>query len=215
MPRKTFVAGEILTAADVNTNLMDQAVMSFAGTAARGSAIPSPTEGMVTYLQDSNIVSIYDGSNWKTSLGVTGGILQVIQTFKNDTFSTTSTSLVDVTGFSATITPKATSSKIYVLASFVYGNSGSSARTRFQLLRDSTLIAEPAAGGTDGFTRNLFTSSSTAFASASLDFLDSPNTTSAITYKLQMSVSANTGYLGRGPSDFRSVSTFTLMEVAD
>jgi hypothetical protein len=54
MPRKVFVAGEILTAADVNTNLMDQAVMVFDDSAARGSAIPSPIEGMVTYLKDTD-----------------------------------------------------------------------------------------------------------------------------------------------------------------
>lgn len=54
MPRKVFTAGEILTAADVNTNLMDQAVMSFASSAARGSAIPSPVEGMVSYLADTD-----------------------------------------------------------------------------------------------------------------------------------------------------------------
>jgi hypothetical protein len=62
MPRKTFVAGEILTAADVNTNLMDQAVMVFADSAARGSAIPSPSEGMVTYLSDVNLVEAYTGA---------------------------------------------------------------------------------------------------------------------------------------------------------
>jgi hypothetical protein len=59
VPRKVFVAGEILTAADVNTNLMDQAVMSFAGTAARGSAIPSPVEGMVSYLSDVDRLQVY------------------------------------------------------------------------------------------------------------------------------------------------------------
>jgi len=62
VPRKVFVAGEILTAADVNTNLMDQAVMVFADAAARTTAIPSPTEGMVTYLSDSNTVEAYNGS---------------------------------------------------------------------------------------------------------------------------------------------------------
>jgi hypothetical protein len=62
MPRKVFVAGEILTAADVNTNLMDQAVMVFDDSAARGSAIPSPSEGMVTYLKDTNLVEAYTGA---------------------------------------------------------------------------------------------------------------------------------------------------------
>jgi hypothetical protein len=66
MPRKVFTAGEVLAAADVNEFLMDQAVQSFAGTAARGSAIPSPVEGMVSYLEDSNTFQYYNGS-WTSS----------------------------------------------------------------------------------------------------------------------------------------------------
>jgi hypothetical protein len=62
--KKTFTAGAVLTAADVNDYLMDQSVMNFASSAARASAIPAPTEGMVTYLQDSNIVESYDGANY-------------------------------------------------------------------------------------------------------------------------------------------------------
>jgi hypothetical protein len=64
MSRKVFTAGEVLAAADVNSFLMDQTVMSFAGTAARGSAIPSPANGMVTYLEDSDSLQIYDGSTF-------------------------------------------------------------------------------------------------------------------------------------------------------
>jgi hypothetical protein len=66
MPRKTFTAGEILASADVNTFLMDQSVMTFADSAARGSAIPSPTEGMVTYLEDSKNVEVFDGTNFSS-----------------------------------------------------------------------------------------------------------------------------------------------------
>lgn len=67
MSRKVFTADEILTAADVNHFLMDQTVMSFAGTAARGSAIITPTEGMVTYLEDIDALSIYSGTRWITN----------------------------------------------------------------------------------------------------------------------------------------------------
>jgi len=64
MPRKVFTAGEVLAAADVNSFLMDQTVMSFAGTAARGSAIGTATEGMTTYLEDSNSYESYSGAAW-------------------------------------------------------------------------------------------------------------------------------------------------------
>ena len=57
--RKVFTAGEVLTAANVQDYLQDQAVMVFAGTAARGSAIGTATEGMVTYLADSDTIEVY------------------------------------------------------------------------------------------------------------------------------------------------------------
>jgi hypothetical protein len=43
---------------------MDQSVMTFADSAARGSAITSPVEGMLTYLADSNIYEYWDGAAW-------------------------------------------------------------------------------------------------------------------------------------------------------
>jgi hypothetical protein len=71
MSRKVFTADEVLTAADVNSLLMDQTVMSFAGTAARGSAIPTPVEGMVTYLEDIDDLRTYNGSSWVSPYGAT------------------------------------------------------------------------------------------------------------------------------------------------
>jgi hypothetical protein len=66
MPKKTFVPGEVLFAADVNNFLMDQSVMTFADTTARGTAIPTPTEGMVAYLNDSNTIQAYNSTSWVT-----------------------------------------------------------------------------------------------------------------------------------------------------
>jgi hypothetical protein len=64
MPRKVFTSGEVLSATDVNEFLMDQMVQTFAGTAARGSAIPSPVEGMLTYLNDSDTFEYWNGSSF-------------------------------------------------------------------------------------------------------------------------------------------------------
>ena len=63
--RKVFSAGDVLTAAQVQGYLQDQAVMVFSGTAARATAISSPSEGMFTYLTDTNALQYYDGSTWK------------------------------------------------------------------------------------------------------------------------------------------------------
>jgi hypothetical protein len=64
MPRKVFTSGEVLTAADVNSFLMNQAVMTFANAAARTSAIASPTEGMLTFLADTDTFQFWTGSAW-------------------------------------------------------------------------------------------------------------------------------------------------------
>jgi hypothetical protein len=78
--KKTFVAGEVLTAQDVNDYLMDQSVMKFANAAARSSAIPTPTAGMTTYLDDTGSesptstipqIEVYTGAQWQTPYGAT------------------------------------------------------------------------------------------------------------------------------------------------
>lgn len=61
--RKVFVAGTVLTASDVNSTV-DQTVMVFANEAARTTAIPTPTAGMVTFLADSAQVQFYSGAAW-------------------------------------------------------------------------------------------------------------------------------------------------------
>lgn len=64
--RKVFTAGSVLNATDVQSYLQDQAVMVFAGTAARGSALGAGTvsAGMVSYLTDVDQIQHYNGSNW-------------------------------------------------------------------------------------------------------------------------------------------------------
>jgi len=61
--RKTFSPGDVLTSSDVQGYLMDQSVMVFAGTAARTSAIPSPSAGMVAYSTATSL-QVYNGSAW-------------------------------------------------------------------------------------------------------------------------------------------------------
>ena len=71
---KLFNTGDVLTAAQVNTYLQEQTVMVFASSAARTSALSGVlAEGMMSYLQDTNAVEVYDGSNW-VSVGSSGDI---------------------------------------------------------------------------------------------------------------------------------------------
>ncbi len=218
--KKTFTAGEVLTASDVNGYLMDQSVMVFGGTAARSSAIPTPTEGMMSYRTDDNVVEVFDGSAY---VGVGGGkILQVVNVTKTDTFTTTSTSFVDVTGLTVNITPSSATSKILVLAT-VSGNGQSGvASLQGQLVRDSTAIAIGDAAGSR--TRVSFGNIEDIVVNINtlpIMFLDSPATTSALTYKIQVrsNVSGQTVVINRSFNDAdsatntRGISTITLMEV--
>jgi hypothetical protein len=68
--KKTFVAGEVLVAQDVNDFLMDQTVMNFASDAARSSAIPTPTEGMLALSKDTQEINYYNGSAFVPALPI-------------------------------------------------------------------------------------------------------------------------------------------------
>ena len=67
---RTFTAGAVLTAAQVQGYLQDQVVMDFASNAARTSALASPSQGMVSYLNDSNSYwQYYEAYNAATNPG--------------------------------------------------------------------------------------------------------------------------------------------------
>jgi hypothetical protein len=218
MPRKIFVAGEILTAADLQANAVDQSVMVFDDSAARGSAIPTPSEGMVTYLSDVNALEVYTGAAFVPVPVGAGSVLQVVSTTKTDSFSMSSSAFADVTGLSATITPSSTSSDILVVANFLTGVADSGVVTRVNLLRDSTNIAQSTGSGTGDQTFTPFGASASTGQMVGISHLDSPATASAVTYKIQIASSTNgiTSYVGRYAANdlFRSASFITLMEVA-
>jgi hypothetical protein len=96
MPRKEFESFTRLDASDVNTYLMDQSVMTFGGTAARGSAITTPVEGMVTYLEDSDAFEYWDGAAYEPL--VSGGGLILV---KEQTIGSAVSSVVVSDAFSA------------------------------------------------------------------------------------------------------------------
>ena len=74
---KLFNTGDVLTAAQVNTYLQEQAVMRFANAAARTTALSGVlAEGMVSYLMDTDSVEVYNGSAW-VSIGSSGDITGV------------------------------------------------------------------------------------------------------------------------------------------
>ena len=66
---KVFAVSEVLTAADVNDYLMEQAVTVFANASARDSAITSPQNGQACFLLDSNVLQFYYSSAWNNFVG--------------------------------------------------------------------------------------------------------------------------------------------------
>ena len=214
MPRKVFTAGEVLAAADVNEFLMDQAVQSFAGTAARGSAIGTATEGMVSYLEDSDTLAIYDGSDWKTSLATTGSILQVVSTPLLSVSSTTSGTLVGISGFSATITPKSATSKVMVFVTLaVHAVAGGQ---QFQLVRGATNLMVSTSGSNNATWTGVVSQGGDSNPKIiAFNFLDSPATTSATTYAVNFLTTAGTIFVNRtAGGTYGATSSITLMEVA-
>ena len=152
-----------------------------------------------------------------------GKVLQVVSVTKTDAFSTSSSSFVDVTGFAATITPSSATSKILVMVSANAGANPSGV-AEFRLLRGSSeiLLADSASSR----SRTSFTfyhgTGNNGAAGVGTNFLDSPSTTSATTYKITMrsntggqTVAVNRTQLDSdGAGTSRSTSTITLMEIA-
>jgi hypothetical protein len=175
------------------------------------------TTGTVLTTASSIATSQLSGSITSASLP-TGSILQVLSTAKTDTFSTASTSFVDVTGMSIAITPRSTSSKILVLIDAQVANSGLDCTT-VKILRDSTDIFIGDAAGSRPRVSSSKSFASSGIEAAPIIYLDSPATTSATTYKLQMRLASGTAYLNRSSADGdnsahpRAASSITVMEV--
>lgn len=153
--------------------------------------------------------------------GSAGKILQVVSTTKTDTFTTTSTSFTDITGLSVSITPTSATSTIYVAVSLT-GSQDVGATDMFaQTVRGSTAIYLGDAAGNRTRASMMFVSGAAGWVqTSSYSFVDSPATTSATTYKVQVKVTGSTGYINRTENDTdasfspRTPSSITVMEVA-
>ena len=137
---------------------------------------------------------------------VTGKVLQVVQGTLGTEQSTTSTSFV-APGLSVSITPSATSSKVLIMMSGgMYGNPSSGFNYVPTIYRDSTNLALTAAQGFGSFRAG----GSTLGASVSINYLDSPSSTSSITYHYYHKISTGTGYISYNTS---ATSTIIAMEI--
>lgn len=161
----------------------------------------------------------------KPILNSTGSILQVVSTTKTDVFTTTSTTMVDVTGLNATITPLSNGNKILVCYSVQMGNTGQNYLLAGDITRNGTQLSIGDAVGSRG--RYMFgTQDSGPTHGATYCFagtyLDAPSSTSALTYQVRVrSESPQTLWVNRGNEldgdtviTQRLISMITLMEVS-
>jgi len=191
---KKFPAFSKLASDDVNNYLMDQTIMRFATTTARDAAFgglgePTLAEGMTCYLDNTNEIQSYNGSNWVSVADTTSPrVLQIVQG-TTSTQATFSSATYAATGITATITPKSTASKIAIFSHIGGVNKQSSnTGTNLALYRNgSSLLFFGARIGFDA-TANETNSD------ASVVYLDSPNTASAVTYAIFGASSAGTGF---------------------
>lgn len=154
-----------------------------------------------------------------------GSVVQVVQTTKLDTFTTLSTTYVDITGFSVSITPTSATNKILVMYNMEIGgaNATDANHVYLQLYRGATAIfIADTAGSRSSATSVVNTPTIGTMYAATTSFLDSPATTSATTYKVQIrtsngSYTACVNRSGRDNNDpaydGRAVSSITVMEI--
>ena len=142
-----------------------------------------------------------NGGSGRTA--VTGNVLQTVSQTYTSAASTSSTSYVD-TGITVAITPSATSSKVFVIANVlgISSEAGTDSAVSMQVLRDSTKVAETINVGLGDTAQEN--------QGITLQALDSPSSTSALTYKVQFknrvaaSVSINTS------TDYSTITAFEI-----
>ena len=177
----------------------------------------------------SAVTTSHDYKIAQLEAGATGGkILQVVSTTKTDTFSASVTSgaTTSITGLTATITPSSTSNKVLVMATITGANSVDYAAMPAILTRGGTAIGVGDTAGSrtsiSGGTQARNTDNND-FAQSTVLYLDSPSSTSALTYGIDI-LNPNAGtvtlYVNRPPVEpdsatkARSSSTITVMEVS-
>jgi hypothetical protein len=190
----------------------------------------STSTGLVQSADTSGIIEFQSNGSTKATLNSSGfsypgGVLQVVSTTKTDTFSTTASSFTDVTGLSVSITPTSATSKIFVILSIAGVNADTTGSTA-RIARNGTGIGVATSAGSRnaGGTGEMYsTVAGSVFLTYVSTVLDSPATTSAITYSGQIiagSGGSYTTYINRSATDSnsngytRGASSITVMEIA-
>jgi len=149
--------------------------------------------GLPDGIVDTDMLAANAVSSAKLASGVGGKIIQVVQAVKTDTFTHSTETFTDVTGLSVAITPSSTSNKILIhYSGCMGGEQNRSGHIRLVRVIGGTTTTNLFVGDQGATTAQARASSTCSHAQTyflsdfSGEFLDSPSTTSAITYKLQL-----------------------------
>lgn len=184
--------------------------------------LPATSGTILTSASAISASSITTGTLPRAQLP-TGSVLQVLQTVKTDTFSVTGQTFTDITGLSVSITPTSATSKILVTFTTAISNQNGAYSGGVRLMRNSTSIYVGDAAGSRAQSSNwAFQYYYWEVGNLTNTFLDSPATTSATTYKLQLvsGYAGQTVYINRSYIDSddlgqsRYPSSITVMEIA-
>lgn len=217
-----FTAGQILTAQqqkEINTGIPVFATTVTRDAAFGGTGEKTLAEGQFAYIEASDQTQYYNGSAWTA---LSSKIVQVVTTSKTSAFTTTSSTFTDVTGLSVAITPTSASSTILVISSFMVGCDPTTTSGFFRLMRNSTAIdIGDAAGSRIQASNDITAINGDKQAVGNIMFIDSPATTTATTYKIQVaSPGSTTVAIGASSTDTnsagrsRTAASITVMEIA-
>ena len=140
-----------------------------------------------------------------------GGIIQVVSAQKTDTFSSSATNqFITVSGLTVNITPSSSSNKVFICFNLNIGHSGTGSGLGGKIFRSSdseNIFRAPADGSRTRsylaqFTCHSNTNNTTRFVSPC--FLDSPSSTSQVSYTFQVFNSSGTVYINRSGEDLNN-----------
>lgn len=154
-----------------------------------------------------------------------GTILQVVSTTKTDTFSSSTTgSWVSVTGLTASITPTSTTSKVMIMMDFALAASTSVNIIQYRLTKNGSAVGVGDARGSrnrvSGAAGTISSNAPNSNYSKTASYLDSPASTSALTYGVDVFNTSGSFYVNRNGEDgdstsyYTGTSTITLWEIA-
>lgn len=200
-------------------------IISAGTTSGTALNISGDTSGNLAFQTQAgaNTITVPNVTGTLLTTASTGTVLQVVSVAKTDTFTTSSSSYVDVTGLSVSITPKFSTSKILVSYQLNGGTDPAVQGMFMQLVRGSTpIFVGDAAGSRPTATAAVTPGSQYGTCEAGGTYLDSPATTSSTTYKIQVLSNGGTaGYVNRSVADRntslydpRVSSSITVMEIA-